>query len=98
MEAVADAIMQRFSTQLSTVLVSLTQTLERTMEKMESIRQDLSHLNTMGYDNKSQSGVPNILDDEIRDIREKMRRLSLSCLQYVTTDADLSEDHDSRRY
>jgi hypothetical protein len=98
MEAVADAIMQRFSTQLSTVLVSLTQTLERTMEKMESIRHDLSHLDTMSYDNRSQSGVPNIFDDEIRDIREKMRRLSLSSLQYATTEADLSEDHDSRRY
>ena len=83
METAADAIIRRFSAQLSTTLVSLTQTLERTMEKLEGVQQSLSQLSTMSYENRLQPSASITFDREIHDLREKMKRVNESSLEYV---------------
>lgn len=82
MEAAVEAAVRKFSGQLTTTLVNMTEALEKTMERMESI-QSLSPLNTYSPENKSQPNVSNPVDQEIHDLRERMKRVNETSLNYV---------------
>lgn len=83
METAADTIIRRFSAQLSTTLVSLTQTLERTMKKLEGVQQSLSQFSTMSSENRLQPSASITFDREIHDLREMLKRVNESSLEYV---------------